>query len=1004
MRTDVFFELCDDEIILAQAKNGNKNKLGFAILLKYFQLEGRYPKHIKYIDPLMLNCLANQLEVSSSCINKFDWEGRSTERFRQEIRKLLGYKQATLNDVEDLKIWLKKKVFPNIIKRPQQMEYAYIYFREERIEPFTSKEMNRHIRSAHKEFEKDLFESIYRQLSGETIKSMDALLTENTDNNDENVNENLDDIKFKHLKRDIPGAKLKHVAHAIQKIHCLNQLELPKNLLSELNEKLISKYYSRVMAELPGSLWEHHEVIRYAIFTLFCYYRSRLLVDSLADLLTQLIHKIQTAAEKHIDKKILSDVKRVNGKFDILYNMSSAALSNPTGTIEQVIYPKVGQETLSDLVTELNYKGKWYQNQVHIKMYSLYSHANRKILMNLLDAFSFNTNVTDSQPLLDALQIIKSHRDISGKYFPANIFVPIENVIPSEWKSLVVELNEGSNVNNKETKINRINYELAVLKELRRQLNCKMIWIKGAYRYRDPDIDLPKDFDDKRDYYFNLLGLPKNAHSFIQFEKQQLHEHLSELNDSIIDNEKVSILSKNNGHIKISPYDPQAEPTNIKKLHQTIKNEWSTINLIDILKEVELQVGFTDLFHTVATRENLSRETLRVRLILCLYAIGTNTGLKSISSANNSVTYSNLRYVKRKFITIDGVRQAIIKVINKILAIRDPRIWGEGLTGVSCDSKKLSVWDQNLMAEWHSRYKGRGVMVYWHVDKKALCIYSQLKTCSSSEVGAMIKGILQHCTDMEIDQAYVDTHGQSTLAFGVSELLKFDLLPRLKNIYKQKLYYPYSSSKERYENLQGILKAPINWKLIDDYYDEAIKHIVALKIGTMEPDVFVKRFSKDNYQHPVYRAIIEIGKVAKTKFLCRYLMSEELRIEIHESQNVVERLNSIMGFIFYGKLGEISTNIKDDQELAIVCLHLLQACMSYINTLIFQKILSRSEWKNKLTREDKRALNLLFHTHINPYGIFPLDLSERLGITVDSINDDDELADDIIEEIEEEIA
>jgi hypothetical protein len=158
----------------------------------------------------------------------------------------------------------------------------------------------------------------------------------------------------------------------------------------------------------------------------------------------------------------------------------------------------------------------------------------------------------------------------------------------------------------------------------------------------------------------------------------------------------------------------------------------------------------------------------------------------------------------------------------------------------------------------------------------------------------------------------------------------------------------------------------------------------------MDPDVFVKRFSKDNYQHPVFKAIVEIGKVAKTNFLCRYLISEELRIEIHEAQNVVERLNSIMGFIFYGKLGEISTNIKNDQELAIVCLHLLQACMAYINTLIFQDVLSRPEWKNKLTVEDKRALNVLFHSHINPYGLFPLDLTTRLGIFADDVNVDDD--------------
>jgi TnpA family transposase len=409
----------------------------------------------------------------------------------------------------------------------------------------------------------------------------------------------------------------------------------------------------------------------------------------------------------------------------------------------------------------------------------------------------------------------------------------------------------------------------------------------------------------------------------------------------------------------------------------------------------------------VASRENIPRETLQFRILLCLYAIGTNTGLKCVSSANEFINYDDLRYVKRRFITVENVRLILVEIINKILDIRDPRIWGTATTSVSCDSKKISVWDQNLMVEWHARYRGRGVMVYWHVDENALCIYSQLKTCSSSEVGSMLKGILQHCTNMEMNQVYSDTHGQSTLAFGVSELLDFDLLPRLKNIYVQKLYYPSPSQKGEYKNLELILKEPINWKLIEDHYDEAIKHVIALKIGTMEPDIFVRRFSKDNYLHPVYRAIIEIGKVSKTNFLCRYLMIEELRIEIHEAQNVVERLNSVMGFIFYGKLGEISTNIKEYQELGIVCLHLLQACMAYINTLIFQKVLSQPEWQNILTPEDKRALNVLFHSHINPYGLFPLDLSKRLGIAAEIFDhiQDDVVPMDIMDSlIEEEVA
>jgi TnpA family transposase len=58
------------------------------------------------------------------------------------------------------------------------------------------------------------------------------------------------------------------------------------------------------------------------------------------------------------------------------------------------------------------------------------------------------------------------------------------------------------------------------------------------------------------------------------------------------------------------------------------------------------------------------------------------------------------------------------------------------------------------MTEWHIRYGGRGVMIYWHVEKNSACIYSQLKTCSSSEVAAMIEGVLRHCTEMKVEKNY----------------------------------------------------------------------------------------------------------------------------------------------------------------------------------------------------------------------------------------------------------
>jgi TnpA family transposase len=181
-----------------------------------------------------------------------------------------------------------------------------------------------------------------------------------------------------------------------------------------------------------------------------------------------------------------------------------------------------------------------------------------------------------------------------------------------------------------------------------------------------------------------------------------------------------------------------------------------------------------------------------------------------------------LQYIRRRFITRDYLRTATALVANAIFQIRQPQLWGESTTACASDSKKFGAWDQNLLTEWHVRYRGPGVMIYWHVERKAVCIYSQLKRCSSSEVAAMITGVLWHCTEMTVERQYVDSHGQSEVAFAFCSLLGFQLLPRLKGIHRQKLYRPDGKSANDYTNLKLVLTRPIKWDLIRQHYDEII--------------------------------------------------------------------------------------------------------------------------------------------------------------------------------------
>ena len=93
---------------------------------------------------------------------------------------------------------------------------------------------------------------------------------------------------------------------------------------------------------------------------------------------------------------------------------------------------------------------------------------------------------------------------------------------------------------------------------------------------------------------------------------------------------------------------------------------------------------------------------------------------------------------------------------------------------------------------------------------------------------------------------------------------------------------------------------------------------------------------------------------------------------------MVESWNSTNGIICYGKAGELATNRRENQEIGLLCLHLLQASLVYINTLMIQEILGDPKWLDRMTIRDLAALSPLLTLHINPYGRFDLDMDARI--------------------------
>ena len=512
-------------------------------------------------------------------------------------------------------------------------------------------------------------------------------------------------------------------------------------------------------------------------------------------------------------------------------------------------------------------------------------------------------------------------------------------------------------------------------------------YVIGANRWGNPEDDLPADFDINRAIHYSRLRQPLDPTEFVDNLKQQLTGALTLLDNALTAGTSggVRIITRRSEPwISVPALKAQPEPQTLHALKAEVLSRWGMLNLLDVLKHADQLTDFTTELTSVATREITSRTVLRRRLLLVLYALGTNMGIKRMvdgaTDQGSEETEATLRRVRRLYINRENLRAAIAKLVNGTFEVRDNTWWGDG-TACASDSKKFGSWSSNFMTEWHNRYGGPGVMIYWHVERKSVCIYSQLKTYSASEVAAMIEGLLRHQTNTDIDRNYTDTHGASIVGFAFCHLLGFRLLPRLKQIGSARLYRPGLPDDPALPQLNKVLSSrPIDWELIAQQYDQLVKYATALRLGTAEAEQVLRRFTRDGPKHPTYQTLEELRRAVRTTFICRYLTDIELRREINSSLQVIETWNSANTEIFYGKDSHLTGPDSGHQEISMLALHLLQSALVHVNTVLLQRILTEPTWSSRLTDADHRALTPLFWTHINPYGKFTLDMNTELNL------------------------
>ena len=90
----------------ADRAQAGATRLGFAVLFKFFQYAGYFPRAPQDVPLTVVDHLAQQVGVPTDTWAQYAWDSRTIERHRAQIRQHLGFREATVADGETLVTWL----------------------------------------------------------------------------------------------------------------------------------------------------------------------------------------------------------------------------------------------------------------------------------------------------------------------------------------------------------------------------------------------------------------------------------------------------------------------------------------------------------------------------------------------------------------------------------------------------------------------------------------------------------------------------------------------------------------------------------------------------------------------------------------------------------------------------------------------------------------------------------------------------------------------------------
>jgi TnpA family transposase len=263
--------------------------------------------------------------------------------------------------------------------------------------------------------------------------------------------------------------------------------------------------------------------------------------------------------------------------------------------------------------------------------------------------------------------------------------------------------------------------------------------------------------------------------------------------------------------------------------------------------------------------------------------------------------------------------------------------------------------------------------LYTHVSDHGIPFYGQVIHHLSQEGAYVLDGLLNHETDLTPQHHFVDTGGYQDTLWGACHLLGFSLEPRIRDIGEMRLFR-MRRKVEEYGNIQVLFPEAINTRAIRQNWDSLLRLMASIQTGIVPASRILRKLDAYHAESGVYKALREVGRIAKTSFLLDYFTQRRLRARVQQVLNRVESYHALVRSLFVGQSGEFRLPDLEAQINRTSCLQLLAAMVITWNAAYLSAAVQKLRREGTtITPEQLAHILPTMSEHINRLGRYEFD-------------------------------